>query len=153
VGRSDVDNVEYCYYGRNLDKVRGVERRMMTIKCIGCYELLRDEMVTSQGTQVVYNCPEFFPYWTAVSGLIRPRKGITRAVDKCPKVLGKTCLFCGEPTESWLGFEMLATCLKHYEEWSRWLDEHPDRRSYLAPLRRVRQDHWIEVFREFVEDM
>ena len=125
----------------------------MKIKCIGCYELLRDDMVTSQGVQVVYNCPEFFPYSTGVGGLIRPGKGLIRAVEKCPKVLGKTCLFCGGATASFYGFEMLATCQKHHEEWSRWLDEHSERLAYLSPLGRVRQDHWIQIYREFIEDV
>ena len=34
MGRSDVDNVEYRYYGRHMDQIRGVERREM--KCPVC---------------------------------------------------------------------------------------------------------------------
>jgi len=56
------------------------------------------------------------------------------------------------------GYEPLVyICGEHDKAWSAWLDE-PDeygnvRTEYLAPQGRVRRGNWIELFREFIEDM
>ncbi|MBA7557380.1 hypothetical protein ES705_50133 [subsurface metagenome] len=125
---------------------------MMDIKCIGCYDLLREEMTLEGRQLVVYNCPRFFPYACAISGLLRPGKGILQAVEACPEQPGQHCIFCDNTDVTHYGELPLATCGDHYGAWSAWLDKHQERK-YLHPKGRLKKANWIEVFREFVEDM
>lgn len=136
----------------------------VNIKCIGCYDLLREEMTVSdmafkryrkQGnTLVVYNCPRFFPYAAAISGLLRPGSGIVEAVKDCPQRIDEHCILCPKPPVTTYGEPPIVhTCKEHYAAWGNWLEEHPERRAYLAPKGRMRHANWVEVFREFIEDM
>lgn len=125
----------------------------MNIKCIGCYDLLREKLELSGEKLVVYNCPLYFPYACALSGLVRPGKGIIEAVRDCPEDPLSRCILCPKPGTIHYGQDIAATCQEHYDAWGKWLDDHPERRDYLAPKGRSRKANWIEVSREFVEDM
>ncbi len=125
---------------------------MALIKCIGCYELLREEMQVEGRPLVVYNCPRF-AYACALSGLLRPTRAILKAANACPENPGQHCLFCKKTDVTHYGIPPLATCPDHYRAWSKWLDEHPERSAYLKPKGRMRTANWIEGFREFIEDM
>jgi len=126
---------------------------MALIKCIGCIDLLREEVELNGKPLVVYNCPRFFPYATFISGLIRPGKGIIEAVEDCPKRIDEHCILCTKTTLTTFGKRIVYICIEHSKAWSKWLDEHPERRAYFVPKDRVRGANWIEVFREFIEDM
>lgn len=119
------------------------------IKCVGCYELRREELTVEGRPLVVYNCPRFFPHECALSGLLRPDKYITEAVEACPMSLGHHCILCPKTYVTSYG----TACEEHDRAWWKWLTEHPERRAYLAPLDRLRKANWLEVFREFIEDM
>ena len=123
------------------------------IKCIGCNDLLREELDIGGKHLVVYNCPRFFPYACALSGLLRPVSGITEAVKDCPEQLGAHCILCSKTELVTYGLQDVFICKEHDRAWFKWLEEHPERRAYLAPRGRSRQSNWIEVFREFIEDM
>ncbi len=123
------------------------------IKCIGCYDLLREEVELKGKPLIVYNCPRFFPYAAVIGGLLRPGKGILQAEQECPKQPGQHCLFCERTDVIHYGALTLATCQDHYNAWSAWLDKHPERRNYFHPKGRVITANWIEVFREFIEGM
>lgn len=127
---------------------------MAKLKCIGC-GLLKREIVTYHGNQLVaYNCIGLHPYAVAISGLLRPSAAITRAAEKCHVDPTKHCIICGTGRGlTTYGIEVLRTCVKHYKAWSKWLDEHPDKEAAMRPLGRIRDAAWIDVFREFVEDM
>lgn len=124
------------------------------IKCVGCAELLREELDLNGKHLVVYNCPSYFPYACALSGLLRPGSGITEAVKDCPEHLGEHCILCaktelisyGEPN-------IVFICRDHDQDWGNWLASHTERRAYLAPKGRLKTSNWIEVFREFIEDI
>ena len=144
----------------------------MNIKCIGCYELVREEIKLSPreltrdeggsfwwkpfkitgGLLVLYDCPRF-TYATTIGGLLRPCKGIIEAVRLCPDNPLGHCAVCSTTKIIHYGQDIVSICSKHDLAWGKWLDEHPERRAYLAPKGRVRQSNWIEVFREFIEDM
>jgi len=126
---------------------------MAKIKCIGCLNLLREELQLEGKPLVVYNCPSYFPYACAVSGLLRPGSGIVEAVKDCPEHPEDHCILCSKTECTHYGDLPIATCHDHYEAWSKWLDEHPERRAHLSPKGRLRVSNWIEVFREFIEDM
>lgn len=123
------------------------------IKCIGCIDLLREELDIGGKHLVVYNCPRFFPYACALSGLIRPGSGITEAVKDCPEQLGAHCILCTNTDLVFYGLQDVFICKEHDRAWGKWLSEHPLRREHIAPRGRARQANWIEVFREFIEDM
>jgi len=123
------------------------------IKCVGCYDLLREELTLGGKPLIVYNCPRFFPYACALSGLIRPGSGITEAVEDCPEQLGAHCILCTKTELVSYGLQDVFICKEHDRAWGKWLEDHPERRAYLAPKGRLRQSNWIEVFREFIEDM
>ena len=123
------------------------------IKCIGCNDLLREELDVGGKHLVVYNCPRFFPYSTVISGLIRPGSGIVEAVRDCNEDPLSHCVLCSNTKIIHYGQDIVSICSKHDLAWGKWLDEHPERRAYLAPKGRVRQSNWIEVFREFIEGM
>lgn len=125
----------------------------MNIKCIGCYDLLREELIVGGQPLVVYNCPRFFPYACALSGLLRPGLGVQRAVEDCPEDPERHCILCRKSEVTHYGNLPLVTCNKHYKAWSKWLDEHPERREHIRPRNRIIKANWIEVFREFIEDM
>lgn len=126
---------------------------MAPIKCVGCYELLREEIDVGDKHLVVYNCPRYFPYLCALSGLLRPGSGIVEAIKDCPEHLGDHCILCSKTDFVLYGSKVIFICKEHDKAWSKWLKEHPERRAHLAPKGRVRHAHWIEVFREFIEDM
>ena len=122
------------------------------IKCIGCSELLREEIDFDDKHLVVYNCPRFFPYACALSGLIRPGSGITEAVKDCPEQLGAHCILCTKTELVSYGLQDVFICKDHDRAWGKWLEDHPERRSHLAPRGRSVKANWVEVFREFIED-
>ena len=121
----------------------------MNIKCIGCPELRREDI---ERFGVVYKCPRL-PYYTPIGGLIRPGKGILKAAAECPVDPLGHCILCTETKVTHYGDNIVSTCQEHYNAWSKWLDAHPERTAYLAPRGRSVKANWIEVFREFVEDM
>jgi hypothetical protein len=124
------------------------------LKCIGCRELRREIVRVKGNLLVTYNCPSFFPYSTAISGLIRPASGITRAAEKCPIDPTKECIICGAFGKlRAYGEETIRTCVRHYEAWSKWLDDHPEKREAIMPKGHLKYSVWIEAFREFVEEM
>jgi len=125
----------------------------MNIKCIGCYDLLREELTLEGRPLVVYNCPRFFPYVCALSGLLRPGLGIKKAVRLCPDRIDDHCILCSKTKIIHCGQDIVSVCVEHYQDWSKWLDEHPERLAHLAPRGRSVKANWIEVFREFIEDM
>jgi hypothetical protein len=137
----------------------------MNIKCIGCYDLLREEMTISdkffkkyqrkrtENTLVIYNCPRFFPYACALSGLLQPGSGIIEAVKDCSEDPLSHCVVCSSTKIIHYGQDIVSICKEHDAAWDKWLKEHPKRRAHLAPKGRVRKANWIEVFREFVEDI
>jgi len=125
----------------------------MNTKCIGCYDLLREEVELGGRYLIVYNCPHF-PYACALSGLLRPGSGIIEAMNDCPERIEDHCILCPKTDLISLGEPPIVfICTEHYHAWSKWLDEHPERQAYLSPKGRARKANWIEVFREFIEDM
>lgn len=126
---------------------------MAKIKCIGCYALLREELTLKGRPLVVYDCPLFFPYACALSGLLQPGSGIVEAVKDCLEHPEEHCILCSKTEVTHYGDLPLAACHEHHKAWSKWLDEHPEREAYLKPMGRLRKANWIEVFREFIEDM
>lgn len=137
----------------------------MNIKCIGCYDLLREELIISdvafkgyrrnkpENTLVVYICPRFFPYACALSGLLHPGSGIIEAVKDCNENPEGHCILCSKIGFMAYGDLPLVTCKEHYKAWSKWLDAHPERLEHIRPRSRVIRANWVEVFREFIEDM
>ncbi|KKN06948.1 hypothetical protein LCGC14_1072030 [marine sediment metagenome] len=125
---------------------------MATIKCVGCYDLLREELDVGGKKLVVYNCPRFFPYACAISGLLRPSTGILKAAEICPEDPLSHCAVCSDTKISHYGQDIVSICSEHDDAWGKFLDEHPERRAYLAPRGRSVKANWVEVFREFVED-
>ena len=125
----------------------------MLIKCIGCYELLREELELKGKPMVVYNCPRFFPYWCVIRGLLRPGKGIIEAVNDCPENPHDHCILCSKTELVRMGDRIVPICLDHFQAWGEWLDQHPEKRSRFSPRGRLITANWIEVFREFIEDM
>lgn len=144
-----------------------------TDKCVGCYLLRREELdiglsktfkdrkKTGEGKLVVYDCLDGrYPYLAAISGLLHPSVGINQAARDCEQVIEGHCILCRETSDlKKYGSEppLVYICAKHDKAWSTWLDE-PDsygnvRLEYLAPRGRVRRENWIELFREFIEDM
>ena len=111
------------------------------IKCIGCNDLLREELDISGKHLVVYNCPRFFPYAAALSGLLRPGSGIVEAVRDCNEDPLSHCVLCSNTKIIHYGQAIVSICSKHDLAWGKWLDEHPERRAYLAPKGRVRQSN------------
>jgi len=124
----------------------------MVIKCIGCYELLREEVELKGKPMVVYMCPRFFPYACVISGLLRPGKGIIEGVKLCPETPDEHCILCGKTDVTHYGREIVM-CKEHDRAWGKWLDQHPERRARFSPKGRLRTPNWIEVFREFIEEM
>ena len=125
----------------------------MNIKCIGCLELHREEMKITSQNLGVYKCSRF-PYYAAISGLLHPGKGILAAVADCPEDPLEHCILCPSTEVTHYGDNIVSTCSEHYQAWSKWLDQHPERRAYLhSPHGRAKKANWIEVFREFIEDM
>lgn len=136
----------------------------MNIKCIGCPELRREIMKLGQdpyfktdekGNLVVYKCPRL-PYHTTIGGLMRPGKETLKAVADCPVDITGRCAVCSGETTITLGDPdnpIAYICPGHYHAWGDWLDAHPERRAYLAPRSRTVKANWVEVFREFIEDM
>jgi hypothetical protein len=121
------------------------------LKCIGCMDLLREEVPVGGKTLVVYNCPSFFPYACALSGLFRPTSNITKAIEECPKQTDTHCILCENTDLMRFGRGIVYVCEKHVWEWSKWLDDHLGKREHIAPKGRLKQANWVEVFREFIE--
>jgi len=125
----------------------------VNIKCISCLELLQEELTVEGRPLVVYNCPRYFPYAAALSGILRPGSGIVEAIKDCPDDPLSHCVICSNTEISHYGQDIVSACKEHYDAWSAWLDEHPERRAHLAPRGRSIKANWVEVFREFVEDI
>ena len=144
---------------------------MPKIKCTGCLKLKREVLKTSdhsvlkgyrtteEGAVVSYDCPNF-PYVTVMSGLLRPGKGIQKAVRECKEHIPSAhCMLCGSGEEYHTlgGLEvedcLAVLCNKHYWAWSNWLNNHPERRKSFAPRGRPVLAAWLDAFREFVEEM
>ncbi len=125
---------------------------MSNIKCIGCYDLLREELDLTGKKLVVYNCPRFFPYAAALSGLVQPGSGIIEAVRDCNEDPLSHCVLCSNTKVLFYDQDIVSICKEHDAAWRKWLDEHPDRRAHLAPRGRNVKANWVEVFREFIED-
>jgi hypothetical protein len=126
---------------------------MAMIKCVGCYGLVRKVVHLRDNDLVVYRCPGFFPFDCALSGLLRPVKDIIQAAKNCPKRSGEQCILCEEKGTQIFGVECVFMCNKDDRAWSKWLTEHPGKREYICPGKRIKTDRWIEVFREFIEDI
>lgn len=128
---------------------------MKVVKCIGCGELKRDvqplDKVNPKFPLVIYGCDRF-PYWCALSGLLKPSKGIEKAAADCPVDITKACCICGteKGLKSYGDDKFVFTCIRHYGAWSAWLDAHPEKMAYFSPRRRIIGARWIEVFREWV---
>jgi len=88
-----------------------------------------------------------------LSGLLRPGSGIIEAVKRCPEDPLSHCAVCSNTKIIHCGEDIVSICSEHYKAWSKWLDEHPERRAYFKPRSRVIKANWVEVFREFVEYM
>ena len=125
----------------------------MNIKCIGCFELLREELTINKWPLVVYNCPRFFPYACVLSGLLRPGLGVQRAVEDCPEDPLSHCAVCQNTKITHYGQDIVSICKEHDAAWSKWLNEHPEWRVHLAPRGRSVKANWVVVFRKFVEDI
>ena len=125
----------------------------MTIKCIGCFELFREERDFDNKHLVTYICPRYFPYACALSGLLLPSTGILKAANMCPEDPLSHCAVCSNTEITHYGQDIVSICKEHNAAWSKWLDEHPERHAHLAPRGRSVKANWVEVFREFVEDM
>ena len=124
---------------------------MATIKCVGCYDLLREELDLGGKHLVVYNCSRF-PYLCALSGLLRPGRRILKAVNDCPDDTLSHCAVCSSTKTTHYGQDIVSICEEHGVAWGKWLDEHPERRAHLEPRGRSVKANWVEVFREFLED-
>lgn len=122
------------------------------LKCIGCNQLRRQRALDPT-VDPIYECPRF-PYATAISGLMVPSSGITRAAEKCPVDISKGCIICGAggELETYGGDPFAYTCKVHYRAWSKWLDEHPEKVEAFRPRGRIISSIWIDTFREFVEE-
>lgn len=143
---------------------------MPKVKCTGCLKLKREVLdasaealkayrTTPEGKLVCYDCPNF-PYITVMSGLLRPGKGLLKAVEACKDhTRSARCMLCGsEEDYHTLGSIDVEDCLAvlcspHYNAWSNWLDNHPEHRKLFAPRGRPILSAWLDAFREFVEDM
>jgi hypothetical protein len=125
---------------------------MSLIKCIGCYDLHREERLMTGKRLIVYTCPRF-PYDCVIGGLLRPGQGTLKAVTDCPQRIDEHCILCGNTKFSSYGQLIVFICGEHDKAWGQWLKEHPERDDYLTPKGRLRQANWVEVFREFIEDM
>ena len=137
-----------------------------TDKCIGCY-LLRREVIdvskmalkgyrTDAGKLVVYDCLDGrFPYQAVISGLLRPSTGINTAARDCEQTIEGHCIICSQTDklEHYGHGPLVYICGKHDKAWGTWLDEHPGKRDHIAPRGRSVRANWVEVFREFIEDM
>jgi len=137
-----------------------------TDKCIGCYQLRREVIDisamslkgyrTDTGKLVVYDCLDGrFPYRAVISGLLKPSVKVNIAAHNCPKTIEGHCIICEETERlKHYGYEPLVyICSKHDKAWGTWLDEHPGKRDHIAPRGRSIRANWIEIFREFVEDI
>jgi len=125
---------------------------MTRIKCIGCYELRREVMEVEGKNLVVYDCHRY-PYACVISGLLRPGKGLLGAVSDCPEDPLSHCVICPETKFTHYSEGMVSVCEEHGRAWGNWLNDHLGRREYMAPRHRAIKARWIEVFREFIEDM
>jgi len=123
----------------------------MNIKCIGCYDLLQEDVAVSKGILIAYICPRYFPYAAALSGLLRPGSGIIEAARDCPEDPLSHCAVCPDTEITHYGQGIISICREHEKAWGYWLDIHQDRKAHLAPRGRSVKANWIEVFREFVE--
>jgi len=143
-----------------------------TEKCIGCYQLRREELdiemsrifkdrrKNDEGKLVVYDCLDgLYPYQAAISGLLHPSVGINQAARGCPRVNEGHCILCPE-TDNLLSYgkePLVYICKEHDKAWENWLDEVDSysnvRREYIAPRGQMIRSIWIELFREFIEEI
>ena len=106
----------------------------------------------THGVEVVYECPRL-PYMTTIGGLLRPADGTTKVAEDCPTDPLSHCAVCSRTKIYHYGQDIVSICQEHDIAWGKWLDEHPERRDHLAPRGRSVKANWIEVFREFIEDI
>jgi hypothetical protein len=122
------------------------------IKCVGCSQLKRKEIVWKGQVGVVrYDCPEF-KYMCVLSGLLRPSKEMAYAAQHCG-IDTNCCVVCGEKATQTYGYDpvIARACKKHDAEWRAWLDKNDPGRQRLSPKGKPRRNAWVELFREFAE--
>jgi hypothetical protein len=130
------------------------------VKCVGCHYLQREILKwATPGPRlptVVYDCfLGRLPYSTTLGGLFRPYYRILQASEKCQEQPTSRCVVCLKTSElkTYGQDNFVSICKEHDKAWGKWLSEHPDRSAYLAPRGRVIKANWVDVFREFIEDM
>ena len=80
--------------------------------------------------------------------------GILKAVEGCPEDPLGHCVLCSNTKIlHYGGQDIVSICVDHDKAWGKWLDEHPQWRAHLAPRGRSVKANWVELFREFIEDM
>lgn len=126
------------------------------IKCLSCRQLIREAQPLDANPQfplVIFGC-ERFPYWCALSGLLRPSKGIERAAAECPVDTHDSCVVCGTKKALIVYGEhnLTVICPIHDHAWDKWLNNHPGKREYIHPTDRLNKSRWYEVFREYVSE-
>lgn len=128
---------------------------MPAVKCIGCDQLVREvNRDHPKFAPVLYTC-EKFSYSCALSGLLKPSKGIEKAAADCPVDISKGCVVCGTGQDlTYYGEEPVAyICRTHEIAWAQWLSvPGKNRHEYIRPRRRLIGSRWIELFREFVQE-
>ena len=131
----------------------------MNLKCIGCFQLRRIQqgMTSRRGTGsvlVAYDCIQGrYPYRVTIGGLLRPTNTIIDLVKECPEDPLRHCVVCAKTKIIHYGEDIVSICSEHDKAWGEWLEQHPERQSYMHPKGRNRHANWVEVFREFVEDV
>lgn len=132
---------------------------MKAVKCVGCGRLVREaqppDAINPKFPLVIYNCADGrFPYWCALSGLLKPSRGIEKAAAGCPVDISQGCIVCGtgENLTSYGESKFAYACYEHHWAWSKWLDDHPGKRAYFKSGSRIIHSHWIEGFREWVAE-
>lgn len=124
---------------------------MAQLKCVACGDLRRVVMKRASGEEEVYYECDRFPYMTSVGGLFRPAKGTSEAAAECPKP-DAHCLLCDSMNLEIMGLN-IKLCLSHGQAWSAWLDKYPEKREFATRRGYGPQpEHWLEVFREWVEE-
>jgi hypothetical protein len=120
----------------------------MNLKCISCRELERQKM----GDVVVYFCKKF-PYPCPLEGLLKPGEAVSKAAMACQEDPLASCVICHSEEIIKYGGDIVAICPKHDGAWAEWLKSHPSRYEHMSRNGKAVKEAWVEVFREFVEDM
>jgi hypothetical protein len=133
-----------------------IREEVLMIKCVGCFRLKREEIERPGKRKVFYNCPLYFPYLTTIGGLVHPGKRLVEAVRDCPELTDLNCIIGGcldLNLTSYGADKIVFICMDHHRAWGKWLDAHPGKREYFSPRGRPINIRFVEVFREFIEDM